>query len=116
METNLNSCFAILESNNSKDVKKMGAYSVLRILVVTSPYITFKKLLHKQKNSNLDNLSLAIASARVKNLKVRLAYLQFLIEYVKYIAEKKDRTNVVIKMRFKRPRSKDSTKTTLISQ
>lgn len=74
----------------------MGAYAILRILVTTSPYITFKKLLQKQKNSNLDNLSLAIASAKVKNLKVRMAYFQFLVEYVKYIAEKKDRKIVFI--------------------
>lgn len=39
----------------------------------------------------MDNLSLAIASAKLKNLKVRNAYLNFLVEYVKYIAEKKDR-------------------------
>jgi len=49
--------------------------------------------MQKQKNSNLDNLSLAIASAKVRNIKVRLAYLNFLVEYVKYIAEKKDRTS-----------------------
>lgn len=67
---------------------------MLRILVCTSPYITFKKLMQKQKNSNLDNLSLTIASAKVRNIKVRLAYLNFLVEYVKYIAEKKDRTPI----------------------
>jgi hypothetical protein len=77
-------------------VCKIGTYGVLRILVCTSPYITFKKLMQKQKNSNLDNLSLAIASAKIRNIKVRQAYLKFLIEYVKYIAEKKDRTSIDI--------------------
>lgn len=62
-----------------KDVKKMGVYSTLKILVLTSPYITFKKLLQKQKNSNLDNLALVIGSAKAKNIKIRIAYLNFLI-------------------------------------
>ena len=69
---------------------------MLKILVLTSPYITFKKLLQKQKTSNLDNLTLLITSAKVKNIKVRVAYLNFLVEYIKYIAEKKDRNLVVI--------------------
>ena len=69
---------------------------MLKILVLTSPYITFKKLLQKQKTSNLDNLTLLITSAKVKNIKVRVAYLNFLVEYIKYIAEKKDRNLFVI--------------------
>jgi hypothetical protein len=93
----------------------MGAYATLRILVASSPYITFKKLLQKQKSSNLDNLSLAIASARVKNLKVRLAYLQFLVEYVKYIAEKKDRIILIIQKPFKRRLLRDFMRITHIS-
>lgn len=68
----------------------MAAYAVLRILVGASPYIAFKKLLQKQRNNNLDNLSLVIAAAKVRSLRVRQAYLLFLEEYAKYIAEKKD--------------------------
>jgi hypothetical protein len=72
-------------------VKKIGAYSALKILVQTSPYITFKKLSQKQKDNNQDNLSLVITSARVKNIKIRISYLNFLSAYIEYVGEKKDR-------------------------
>ncbi len=48
---------------------------MIKVLVVTSPYITFKKFLQKQKNSSLDNLSLIIAASKVKNARIRTAYL-----------------------------------------
>lgn len=86
IENNLCSCFSILESSNSKDVKRIGAYSMIKVLVMTSPYITFKKFLQKQKNNNTDNFSLIIEASKVRNIKVREAYLAFLKEYVKYIA------------------------------
>jgi hypothetical protein len=116
VESNLSACLGILENGSSKDVRKMGAYATLRILVASSPYITFKKLLQKQKSSNLDNLSLAIASARVRNLKVRLAYLHFLVEYVKYIAEKKDRNFETMQRSSKKPPFNASMKITRISR
>lgn len=104
----------MLEGTSGKEVRKIGAYAVMEILVSTSPYVTFKKLLQKQRNSNLDNLSLAISASRVKSIKVRQAYLQFLTEYVKYIAEKKDGTCFNIKRYFKKQLSKDFTKTILL--
>jgi len=73
------SCFEILESNNSKDVKKIGAYTLLRVLLINSPYMAFKKLVQKQRNNNLDNLSLVISASKTKNEKVRKAYLKFLL-------------------------------------
>jgi len=64
-------------AGNVKDVRKMSAYSILRVLVIQSPYITFKKILQKQKNRNEDNLSLITNVAKCKNIKVRKAYLKF---------------------------------------
>lgn len=58
--------------------------------------------MQKQKNSNLDNLSIVIGASRVKNIKVRTAYLAFLSEYIKYIAEKKDRTCLSIQICFRK--------------
>ena len=92
IENNLNSCFGILESPNVKDIRKIGIYSILKILVRLSPYITFKKFLQKTKNSPYDNFHTVISVPKSKNIKLRIAYLQFLQEYIKYIAEKKDST------------------------
>lgn len=64
----------------------MSAYSILRVLVIQSPYITFKKILQKQKNRNQDNLSLITNIAKNKNIKVRKAYLKFISQYIQYIA------------------------------
>lgn len=72
----------------------MSVYSILKVLVIESPYITFKKILQKQKTRNEDNLSLITSTARSKNIKVRKAYLKFINEYIQYIAEKKDRKNI----------------------
>jgi hypothetical protein len=80
---------------------------------MTSPYITFKKFLQKQKNNNFDHLSLVIGASKVKNIKVRNAYLDFLKEYVKYIAEKKDRTNDITQKSSKKLRLRDYSKTFL---
>jgi hypothetical protein len=91
IESNLGSCLCILESPGSKDIRKIGVYSILKVLVRTSPYITFKKFLQKHKNTHFDNLYTVINASRVKNIRIRNAYLQFLREYIRYIAEKKDR-------------------------
>ena len=64
--------------SNVKDVRKMSAYAILRVLVIQSPYITFKKILQKQKNKNEDNLSLITSVAKSKNIKVRKSYLKFI--------------------------------------
>lgn len=69
-----------------KDVRKMSAYAILRVLVIESPYITFKKILQKQKSRNEDNLSLITSVAKSKNIKVRKSYLKFISEYIQYIA------------------------------
>lgn len=69
-----------------KDVRKMSAYAILRVLVIQSPYITFKKILQKQKSRNEDNLSLITSVAKSKNIKVRKSYLKFISEYIQYIA------------------------------
>lgn len=101
IENNLNSCFGILESPNVKDIRKIGIYSILKILVRLSPYITFKKFLQKTKNSPYDNFHTVISVPKSKNIKLRIAYLQFLQEYIKYIAEKKDSTHPPIKIIIK---------------
>lgn len=72
--------------SNVKDVRKMSAYAILRVLVIESPYITFKKILQKQKSRNEDNLSLITSVAKSKNIKVRKSYLKFISEYIQYIA------------------------------
>ncbi len=69
IEQNLSTALNIL-SNNSKDSKKIAAYSVVKILVEQSPYITFKKLLQKQKNGR-DNLDILIQNPKNKSIKVR---------------------------------------------
>ena len=69
IEQNLSTPLNIL-SNNSKDSKKIAAYSVVKILVEQSPYITFKKLLQKQKNGR-DNLDILIQNPKNKSIKVR---------------------------------------------
>ena len=77
----------------------MGAYSVIRILISKSPYITFKKLLQKQKKeseNDITNLGVLIRIGRSKNIKLRKSYLRFLEEYIHYIAEKKDSNFEVI--------------------
>lgn len=58
--------------------------------------------MQRQKSSNLDNLSLVMGASRVKSIKVRTAYLAFLTEYIKYIAEKKDSTCFSIQIYFKK--------------
>jgi hypothetical protein len=61
-----------------KDVRKMSVYAILRVLVIQSPYITFKKILQKQKSRNEDNLSLITSVAKSTNIKVRKSYLKFI--------------------------------------
>lgn len=73
-----------------------------------SPYMSFKKLVQKQRSCNLDNLSLVISASKTKNEKVRKAYLKFLFEYLKYVAEKKDGIYSLIQLTFKRLVFRDS--------
>lgn len=70
--------------NNTKDVRKMGAYSAIQVLVNTSPYLTFKKLVQKTQDDNNDNLSILINTAKSRNIRVRESYLRFLSDYVEY--------------------------------
>jgi len=92
IESNLVSCLSILDNSNTKDIRKIGIFSILKILIRTSPYITFKKFFQKIKNSNMDNFHIITTTSRSKNIKLRNSFLYFLDEYIKYIAEKKDST------------------------
>ena len=59
----------------------MGAYSVIRILISKSPYITFKKLLQKQKkesDNDTTNLGILVKVGKNKSIKLRKYYLRFL--------------------------------------
>lgn len=89
VESNFMQCISIME--NSKDVRKMGAYFALKSIVIYSPYLAFKKLLQKREDG-LDNLEILILTSNSRNARVREAYLSFLNEYVQYVAEKKDCT------------------------
>ena len=75
VESNFIQSISLME--NSKDIKKMGAYSAIKSMVVYSPYLTFKKLLQKREDGN-DNLEILIQTSRSKNIKVRQAFLNFL--------------------------------------
>ena len=63
---------------NSKDVRKMGAYSAIMAIVEHSPYLAFKKLLQKRKEEGSDNLQALINASKSKNIKVRYYYIKFL--------------------------------------
>lgn len=63
---------------NSKDVRKMGAYSAIMAIVEHSPYLAFKKLLQKRKEEGSDNLQTLINASKSKNIKVRYYYIKFL--------------------------------------
>ena len=52
VESNFNQCITLMQ--NSKDIRKMGAYSAIKSMVIHSPYLIFKKLL--QKRGDADNL------------------------------------------------------------
>lgn len=72
----------------------MGGYSIVRILINQSPYITFKRLLKKRKRADgtfeEPDLELIMREGKSRSLKIRKEYIRFLEEYVKYISEKKD--------------------------
>ena len=63
---------------NSKDVRKMGAYSAIMAIVEHSPYLAFKKLLQKRKEEGSDNLQTLINASKSKNIKVRYYYIKLL--------------------------------------
>jgi hypothetical protein len=67
-----------LLEGNSKDVRKMGAYSAIMAIVEHSPYLAFKKLLQKRKEEGSDNLQTLINASKSKNIKVRYYYIKFL--------------------------------------
>lgn len=91
VESNFFASISLLEGN-SKDVRKMGAYSALMAIVEHSPYLAFKKLLQKHNNrlDGVDNLQILIDASKTKNIKVRQFYINFLEQYMSYIGEKKD--------------------------
>ena len=64
----------------------MCIFEILKILIRKCPYITFKKILNKSKNNNYDNFQIIITVSKSRNIKVRNSYLDFISEYIKYIA------------------------------
>lgn len=80
VDDNLNAALNWINLTNSKDLKKATALVIIRILLVESPYTTFKKLFQKDISSSAsdkENYTLLTKVSINRNIKIRLQYLKF---------------------------------------
>ena len=90
IEGNIVSALDWIKSGTAKEIKKVSGLMVLKILLVESPYTTFKKLLQKDVGTEKENYQLTGSVSKSKNVKTRVQYLSWFEEFVKHIALRRD--------------------------
>mgnify|MGYP006999883702 CR=1 FL=1 len=77
IESNLNLALDWIKSTTAKEIKKAAALVTIRILLVETPYTTFKKLFQKDNSLEKENYVLLSSVSRSRNIRVRVQYLRF---------------------------------------
>ena len=64
---------------------------VLKVLLMQSPYTTFKKLFQKDQGAEKENYEFIRKVSQSKSVKTRTHYLSFFEEFAKHISQRSDK-------------------------